>query len=144
MSTEAVPSPNRGEGQGEGLKREYPWRMSRDWWTRNRHYFLYIVREFTALPLAIWLLWLLVEIRRAHHGPAEYYPPSSTAFVIFSVIVLLFALYHSFTFLNLAGVIIRVKVLDRTIPSRLISLAMFGMWALASLVVGFVLIWFAR
>ena len=48
------------------------------------------------------------------------------------------------TFLNLAGVIIRVKVLDRTIPSRLISLAMFGMWALASLVVGFVLIWFAR
>jgi len=118
--------------------------MSRDWWTRNRHYFLYIVREFTALPLAIWLLWLLVEIRRAHHGPGEYYPPSSTAFVIFSLIVLLFALYHSFTFLNLAGVIIRVKVLDRTIPSRLISLAMFGMWALASLVVGFVLIWFAR
>ena len=124
--------------------REYPWRMSRDWWTRNRHYFLYIVREFTALPLAIWLLWLLVEIRRAHHGPGEYYPPSSTAFVVFSVIVLLFALYHSYTFLNLAGVIIRVKVLERTIPSRLISLAMFGMWALASLVVGFVLIWFAR
>src|SRR5213594_5032048 len=88
---------------------EYPWRMPASWWTRKRHYFLYIVREFTALPLAIWLLWLLVEIRRAHHGPGEYYPPSSTAFVVFSVIVLLFALYHSFTFLNLAGVIIRVK-----------------------------------
>ena len=117
--------------------------MPADRFTRNRR-FLYLVREFTALPLALWLLWLLFEIRRAHNGAAFYYPPSSTAFVILSFIVLLFALYHSVTFLNLAGVIIRVKVLDHPIPSRLISLAMFVMWALASLVVGFVLIWFAR
>jgi fumarate reductase subunit C len=36
--------------------------MSAGWWTRKRHYFLYMVREFTALPLALWLLWLLYEI----------------------------------------------------------------------------------
>ncbi len=118
--------------------------MPANWWTRNRHYFLYMLREFTAVPMAIWLIWLLVEIRRAHHGAAQYYPPSSTAFVIFSVIVLLFSLYHSYTFLKLAGVIIRIKVLDRPIPSRLIVVAMFGLWALASAVVAFVLIWFAR
>src|SRR5437773_12494267 len=118
--------------------------MPAGWWTLKRHYLLYVVREFTALPLTLWLLWLLVEIKRAGDGPARYSPHGSTAFVVFSVIVLLFALYHSVTFLSLTGVIIRVKVLDRTIPSRLISLAMFGMWALASLVVGFVLIWFAR
>ncbi len=118
--------------------------MPANWWTRNRHYFLYMLREFTAVPMAIWLIWLLVEIRRAHRGAAQYYPPSSTAFVIFSVIVLLFSLYHSYTFLKLAGVIIRIKVLDRPIPSRLIVVAMFGLWALASAVVAFVLIWFAR
>ena len=106
--------------------------------------FWYVVREFTALPLAIWLLWLLVEIRRAHHGAAEYYPPRSTAFVVFSVVVLLFALYHSVTFLSLSGLIIRIKLFDRTVPSRAVSMAMFGLWALASVVVGFVLIWFAR
>ncbi|TMF95171.1 MAG: fumarate reductase subunit C, partial [Chloroflexi bacterium] len=38
--------------------------MPAGWWTRKRHYFLYVVREFTALPLALWLLWLLVEIKR--------------------------------------------------------------------------------
>jgi fumarate reductase subunit C len=124
--------------------REYPWRIPANWWLRNRHYFLYIVREFTVVPIALWLLWLLVEIRRAHHGAAEYYPPSSTAFVVFSVIVLLFALYHSFTFLTLAGSILHFKVLDRPVSSRLIVLAQFALWATASVVVGFVLIWFAR
>jgi len=118
--------------------------MPANWWTRNRHYFLYIVREFTVVPIALWLLWLLVEIQRAGGGPAHYSPHGSPAFVVFSVITLLFSLYHSYTFLTLAGVIIHVKVLDRPLPSQLIVLAQFALWAAASVVVGFVLIWFAR
>ena len=103
-----------------------------------------MVREATALPLALWLLWLLVEIKRAGGGPAGYVPHSSTPFVIFSVICLLFSLYHSVTFLSLAGVIIHPRVLDRPIPSRLIVVAMFGLWAVASIVIGAVLIGFGR
>jgi fumarate reductase subunit C len=118
--------------------------MPAGWWTRNRHYFLYVVREFTALPIALWLLWFLVEIKRAGAGPAGYYPHSSTGFVIFSVICLFFALYHSVTFLSLAGVIIHLKVLDRPVPSRVIVLTMFGLWALASIVIAAVLIGFGR
>ena len=133
MSTEAQAAP-----------REYPWRMPSNWWTRTRHYFLYMAREFTSVPMALWLIWLLWEIKRAGNGPAHYYAPSSIAFVAFSVVVLVFSLYHSYTFLKLAGVIIRIKVLDRPIPPGVIVTAMFGLWALASLVVGFVLIWFAR
>src|SRR5437660_8552450 len=146
VSSEAlVPSPHRGEGEGEGREsREYRWRMPTSWWTRSRHYVLYVVREFTALPLALWLLWLLVEIKRAGDGPARYSPHGSAAFVVFSVITLVFALYHSYTFLSLAGVIIHFKVLDRPLPSRLIVLAQFALWAVASVVVGFVLIRFAR
>jgi len=118
--------------------------MGAAWWTRKRHYFLYMVREFTALPLALWLLWLLYEIQRAGRGPTGYYPPTSTAFVVFSAICLLFALYHSFTFLSLAGVILHFKVLDKPVPSRLIVLSQFGMWLVASLVIGAVLIGFGR
>jgi fumarate reductase subunit C len=118
--------------------------MSAGWWTRKRHYFLYMVREFTALPLALWLLWLLYEIYRAGRGPAAFYPPSSIAFVVFSVICLAFALYHSFTFLSLAGVILHFKVLDKPVPSRLIVLSQFGAWLVASIVIGAVLIGFGR
>ena len=130
--------------EAQAVPREYGWRMPANWFTRNRRYFLYVVREFTALPLALWLLWLLVEIKRAGDGPARYAPHGSTVFVVFSVIVLLFALYHSITFLSLSGLIIRVKILDRPVPSRLITLAMFGLWGGASAVIAFVLIWFAR
>jgi fumarate reductase subunit C len=103
-----------------------------------------MLREFTALPMALWMLWLLVEIQRAANGPAQYRPHGSPAFIAFSVVVLLFSLYHSVTFLTLAGTILHFKVLDRPVPSRLIVAAMFATWLVASAVVAFVLLWFAR
>jgi fumarate reductase subunit C len=118
--------------------------MPASWFTRKGHYFWYVVREFTALPLALWLLWLLVEVQRASNGPAGYAPHASAAFIAFSVVVLLFALYHSVTFLSLSGLIIRIKVLDRTLHSRLVTATMFGLWALASVVIAAALIGFAR
>ena len=139
-----VPPPHGGRLGGEAGTREFGWSMPRGWWTRRPHYFWYIVREFTSLPLALWLMWLLVEIRRAQDGPTGYHPHSSLGFVIFSVIVLLFALYHSVTFLSLAGAILHFNVADRPIPSQLIVLSQFGAWAAASAVVGFVLIYFGR
>jgi fumarate reductase subunit C len=110
--------------------------MPVNWWTRNRHYLLYVIREFTALPLALWLLWLLFDISRSRIV-------QPTAFAIFSIICLPFALYHSYTFLSLAGSILHFKVLDRPVSSRLVVLSQFGLWAAASLVIGFLLIWFA-
>ena len=124
--------------------RTYRPAMAAGWWTKKSHYFWYMVREFTALPLALWLLWLLYEIQRAGRGASGYYPPSSTPFVIFSVICMLFALYHSFTFLSLAGVILHFKVLDKPVASRLIVLSQFGGWLVASIVIGAVLIGFGR
>lgn len=123
--------------EAQAAPREYGWRMPANWWTRNRHYFLYVVREFTALPLALWLLWLLYDIRQTRIT-------QPTTFAIFSVFCLPFALYHSYTFLKLAGDILHFKVFDRPISSRLIVFSQFGGWALASLVIGFLLVWFAK
>ena len=111
--------------------------MSPTWWTRKRHYFLYVVREFTSLPLAIWLLWLLYDISQK----TLVHP---RAFAIFSVVGLPFALYHSFTFLSLAGSIIHLKLLDRPVSSRAIVASQFALWIGASVVIGFLLVWLAR
>lgn len=118
--------------------------MPTSWWTRNRHYFNYMLREFSSVPMALWMLWLLVEIQRAGGPASQYRPHGSPAFIAFSVIVLLFSLYHSVTFLSLAGTILRFKIFDRPVPSRVIVVAMFGTWLVASAVVAFVLVWFAR
>ena len=119
-------------------------KMGAGWWTRKRHYFLYMVREFTAVPMALWLLWLLFEIHRAANGPKGYYPSASPAFIVFSVICLAFATYHSVTFLSLAGVIINLKLMGKRVPPRTIVAVMFGLWLVASVVIAAVLIGFAR
>ena len=123
-------------GAVQAAPRDYPWRMAPTWWLRRPHYFWYVVREFTALPLAIWLLWFLYDISQTR----LFHP---LAFAIFSIVCLPFALYHSYTFLKLAGVIIRIKIFDRPLPSQLIVAVMFGTWGLATLVIGFLLIWLA-
>ena len=123
--------------EAHAAPREYRWRMPAAWWTRSRHYLLYVVREFTALPLAIWLLWLLYDVRQMRIT-------QPTAFAIFSIFCLPFALYHSYTFLSLAGAILHFKVFDRPISSRLIVLSQFGAWAVASVIIGFLLVWLAR
>ena len=137
-------SASEAKTPAELATRTYKPVMPAAWWTRSSHYFWYMVREFTALPLAVWLLWLLLEIKSAGNGAAGYSPPRSLPFVIFSVVCLLFALYHSVTFLSLTGVIIQPKVLDKPVPSHVITGTMFAVWLGASIVIAAVLIGFAR
>src|SRR5437867_6235625 len=105
------------------------------WWARHRHYFLYMVREFTPIPFGIWLLWFLVEILRLKDGPNGFYPHLSTGFVIFSAVVLFFALWHSITFLSLSGLIVRLPLGDRIITGRPVAALFFGAWLVVSVVV---------
>lgn len=145
--TNSVPVPPHEVGRPGGAEsvtatRAYRPRMAANWWTRKRNYFMYVVREFTSLPLALWLLWFLWDVERAH--PGHYYASGSPFFIAFSVIVFVFALYHSVTFLSLAGSILHFRVLDKPVPARLVVLAQFGIWAVASAVIAAVLIGFAR
>jgi|SRR5581483_2554838 len=143
-----TPAPPHEVGRSGGdetvTTRVYHRPMASGWWTRRRNYFMYVVREFTSLPLALWLLWFLYQVQQAQHRAVNYHPTTSIAFVVFSAIVLFFALYHSITFLSLAGSILRFRVIDRPVPARLIVLAQFALWAIASAVIAAVLIGFAR
>ena|SRR5438874_13425478 len=111
------------------------------WWARHRHYLLYMVREFTPIPFGIWLLWFLVEIARLRNGPNGYYPHLSTAFVVFSAVVLFFAVWHSVTFLSLSGLIVRLPLGERVLTGRPITALFFFGWLVVSVVVGFLLVW---
>jgi succinate dehydrogenase subunit C len=134
----APPASAEGSAEREA-PRTYKSAMPRGWWLRRRHYFLYMLREFTALPLALWLIWLLFEIHRA--GSAQtYYPAASPAFIVFSIVCLAAALYHSITFLSLAGVIIHVK----GVSSRLVVLSQFALWFGASVIIGAILVLLSR
>ena len=103
-----------------------------------------MAREFTAVPIAIWWFWFLIEIARVKAGPNGYHPHMSTGFVVFSCVCLLFALFHSYTFLSLAGLILRIPFGLRTVPARLISSLAFGAFFVASAIIAALLAYFGR
>jgi fumarate reductase subunit C len=115
------------------------------WWLRHRRYLLFMVREFTAIPITLWLLSLLVEIWRLGLGPSTtgggYYAYTSPRYILFSLVCLAFALYHSVTWLGISGLILRVPLGQRELSPRVITAANFALWAVASVVVGAALIW---
>ena len=114
------------------------------WWLRHRHYFFYMVREFTPIPILIWFLWFLVEVNRLKDGPNGYVAQMSTGFVVFSAVCLFFALWHSITFLSLSGLILRIPFGERVITGRPIQALAFAGMVAATVVIGFLLIWLGR
>jgi len=120
--------------------RAHPYRHPVTWWLRSRGAVLYMVRELSAVPVAIWWLLFLVELSRLRDGSGGYHPLEAW-FVVVSVICLAAALYHSFTFLNLAGLIMRIPLGDRSVPPRTIVGAAFSGFAVVTVVVAALLIW---
>ena len=111
------------------------------WWLRRRSYFLYMVREFTVIPMAAWLIWFLYQVfqlkQKQYDGPSlEDY-----AFIAFSVVCLFFTLWHAITFLSLSGLILRVPVGDRFIPATAIKGLALGGLVAATVIGGALLIY---
>ena len=124
--------------------RSYPYRQSRLWWLRNRRYLLYMVRELTAIPIAIWMVLFLVEVAGLRGGSRGYQPLGGPAWVVFSLFCLVLALYHSVTFLRLAGQFMRIPMGERNVPAGAIVAGAFSGFVLVTVVVGFLLIWGGR
>jgi fumarate reductase subunit C len=122
--------------------------LSPFWWLHNRRYFLFMLREATAVPIVLWLVVLLVDLARLGAGPG----PDGAAprlmetplYVAFSVVCLVFALLHSVTWLGISGLILRVPLGERDLAPRLVTAANFGLWAVVTLVVGALLILLGR
>jgi len=119
--------------------RSYPYRQPFDWWLRQRGYVLYMLRELTALPVALWWVLFLVELARLRQG-AGGYRPLEPWFAVVSVVCLAAALWHSFTFLNLAGLIMRIPLGDRSVPARAIVGSAMGAFAVATALVAALII----
>ena len=119
----------------------YPVKQPFTWWVRRRGYLLYMLREFTPVGIVAWMVLFLVEIARTRQGAAGYEPLGGPLFVVISIVCLALALWHSYTFLSLAGLIMRIPLGDRAVSPRLIARAMFGGLAVVTALIAGLLIW---
>lgn len=120
--------------------------MSKTWWLHNRRYFMFMIRELTSVFVALYVVLFTIEIYRLTQGPDAHdafrESLTSAPWIVFHVIALLFALYHSWTWLGLtakmqaAGPGI-LKIGKKTLPPIFIALGAYGGWLVATLVVAY-------
>ncbi len=121
--------------------RAYDWHMPSDWWLKKRNYLLYMIRELTAVFAALWVVIFLVQLPLLKSNPAAWSQfMASPGWMLFSLISLLFVLYHAWTWFNLMGTVLYFRPGKQAIPGKTIVAAMLFVWAAVSIVIALILI----
>src|SRR5579883_2072550 len=86
--------------------KEYKPRMPANWWTKNIHLLLFMVRELSAVFAALYVMYLLALIGLGQPSNGDVNSSfdralRSKASVILQIIALVFVIYHSITWFNL-------------------------------------------
>ena len=109
------------------------------WFFRHPRYMRYMAREVTCIFIAIYTVILIVGLARLVQGPEAYSgflqalrTPGS---IVFHIVALVFSLYHSFTWFNLAPKAMPVRVGDSALPHGAIAGAHYVVWVLLTLLV---------
>jgi fumarate reductase subunit C len=124
--------------------RWYRRRVSVWWWLKNPAYALFVVRELTSVAVAYFALLTLWQLRALTAGPEAYAAflerMRSPAFLALNALALVFLLFHSVTWFNLAPKAIVVRLRGQRVPDLLVAGANYAAWAILSAGVAFVLL----
>ena len=87
-------------------------KLSPRWWTANRHYAMYIVREWTSLFVAVYSLIFIYGLSLWAGGSRANFLTflKNPAIVGFSLVALVFTMYHAVTWFYLLGAISPIKI----------------------------------
>jgi fumarate reductase subunit C len=114
------------------------------WWLAWRHYFLYMMREATAIFIALFALVYLYFIYQLVQGPEAYANVlnlfRSPGMILFHVVALAFAVYHTWTWFSLTPRLQKVRLGGSDAPDAVVFGAMLAAWLLVSAVVAWVLL----
>ena len=118
-------------------RKPYLREITSEWIFRHPRYVRYMVREFSCLFIGGWTLLMVWGLKQLADGPAAWAAflecLQSPASIVFHVVALGFALYHSVTWFNLTPKALPVQVGERFLPGAVIAGAHFVVWAFLSL-----------
>lgn len=113
-----------------------PWH----WFMGRRGFRLFMIREATSVFIGAYLVWLLVWLARLGQGPEAFEAMQASAAsplgLLFHLLALAAALYHSITWFNLTPKIMPMYVGEDRVPDAWAAFAMgYLPWALVSTVI---------
>ena len=114
-------------------------------WLHRKPYFMFIIREMTSLFIAGFCLFLLVFIYSLGQGRETFDNMvaflDSTFMIIVHWIVLVFALYHTFTWFNLTPKVMVVWIGEKKVPEFMVLGAVYGGWIGVSIVIAWLILY---
>ena len=109
------------------------------WYFRQPRYLRYMAREVTCVFVGAYALMLVVGLERLSEGRAAWEAflqaltrPGS---IVFHVVALAFALYHSTSWFNVTPKAMPVQIGEQFLPGGVIVGAHYAGWLLVSIVV---------
>ena len=118
---------------GKPYVREVP-RFS--WFFRQPRYMRYMAREVTCVFIGAYAVVLLVALKRLSEGRQAYeaflQALTSPASVVFHVVVLAFALYHTTSWFNVTPKAMPIQAGEDFLPGWVIVGAHYAAWLLVS------------
>ena len=120
--------------------RKMPW----TWWLKRPNYTKFMIREITAVFVALYLVCLLLFVMRLPEGAAtmdaHFEALKSPGWITFHVVALLFSLYHTITWFNLTPQVMVIWRGEEKVPGWLLAGGNYVAWIAVSLVVGWILL----
>lgn len=120
----------------EMSRKPYERAITSEWIFRHPRYLRYLVREFSCLFIGGWTLLMVWGLKQLAEGPAAWAAflelLRSPASIVFHLLTLAFAVYHSVTWFNLTPKALPVQRGEEFVPDAVISGAHFAAWAIVS------------
>jgi fumarate reductase subunit C len=120
-------------------RRPYIRKVDRCWWLHHPRYVAYMIRELTSLFVGLYCTLLVIGLVRLSQGHAAWdgfvAALCSPAGVIFQLICLAFAIYHSVTWFALTPKAMPLMIKGEPVPAIAIVGAHYLAWATVSVIV---------
>ena len=120
-------------------RRPYLRKVERSWWLYHPRYVAYMIRELTSLFVGLYCALLAVGLVRLAQGQAAWdgfvAAFSSLPGVVFQLLCLAFATYHSVTWFALTPKAMPLMVRGEPVPGHVIVGVHYVAWAAVSIAV---------
>lgn len=117
----------------------YHKRVSTYWWLWQLSYLKFILRELSSVAVAYFVVLILLQLRALTHGPEAYAAfqawLQTPLAIVLNGISLLFVLFHTITWFNLAPRALVVRVRGKRVPDVLIAGSNYVVWLVVSVTV---------
>jgi fumarate reductase subunit C len=118
--------------------------VSTYWWLEKPSYFAFILRESTCLFVAWFAVYLLLLIAAVVDGPDAYARflawSASPWMITLNIVSFALMVFHAITFFDAAPQALVIHLGHTRVPGRLVLIGHYAAWAVASVVVIWLLV----